>query len=166
MDRRSNIKVTNFEKAHEYKDGNFTSTSEFVGTFKYSSPECYGNHYYDGRSNDVWSVGVIQFFCLIGKKPWVVPDYIDSNFTLAMRGMDGLRGLISKKGRRFLYLESALDLMNKIFRQQKDRVNVCNALKHPYILVEDCELEDDCYVDLDISMQNNQYNPQVELFTK
>merc|ERR1712060_569174 len=48
-------------------------------------------------------------------------------------------------GRDFFVSEAAADLLSKIFRPEKDRIRVDEALRHPFLTQED-ELEPDLYI--------------------
>jgi serine/threonine protein kinase len=45
--------------------------STYCGTFGYASPECINCQQYKGSSADMWSLGVVLFFMISGKIPWM-----------------------------------------------------------------------------------------------
>jgi len=139
------VRVIDFGVGHEYKDGNFSSEQTPIGKRSYMSPECFHQHYYDGRDNDMWCTGVILWTCLIGCPPWSIPSAQDKRFSFLMRGKIGIQELAKRWGRDFFISEAAADLLSKIFRPEKDRIRVDEALRHPFITQED-GLEPDLYI--------------------
>jgi len=139
------VRVIDFGVGREYKDGNFSSEQMPIGKRIYMSPECFQQHYYDGRDNDMWCTGVILWTCLIGCPPWNFPSLQDKRFSFIMRGKIGVRELAKRWGRDFFVSEAATDLLSKIFRPEKDRIRVDEALRHPFITQQD-ELEPDLYI--------------------
>jgi serine/threonine protein kinase len=45
--------------------------STYCGTFRYAAPECINSQPYKGSSADMWSLGVVLFFMISGKLPWM-----------------------------------------------------------------------------------------------
>jgi len=142
-----NVKVIDFGLAHEYKDGNFRTECGVLGKIKYLSPECAANQYYDGRHNDMWALGVSLWMCLVGSPPWDSASFYDKRYCFIMRGVSGIKGLLTRWQRSFMCPDSAVDLLSKIFRPEKDRITVDEALKHPFITgYEFSLLSDQLYV--------------------
>jgi len=145
LSKSRDVRVIDFGVGLEYKDGNFSSEQMRIGKSHYMSPECFQQHYYDGRDNDMWCAGVILWTCLIGCPPWSIPDEQDKRFTFLMQGKIGVKQLTQKWRRDFFVSEAAADLLAKIFRPEKDRIRVDEALRHPFITQED-ELESDLFI--------------------
>jgi len=141
------VKVIDFGLAHEYEDGNFRTERGAVGKVKYLSPECRSGHYYDGRHNDMWALGVSLWMCLIGSPPWDSASQSDKRYCFIRRGVGGIKGLVTRWQRSFMCPDSAVDLLSRIFRPEKDRITVDEALKHPFITGSEFRLlSDQLYV--------------------
>jgi len=142
----SKVKVIDFGQACYYTDGNFRSQNKRAGKQAYMSPECFCEQYYDGRANDLWSLGVMIWVCLVGDFPWVVPNVCDTRYVYIMKGPDGMKKILFRWGRSFLVPDTVLDLLTKIFQPQKDRITVQDALKHPFVAGIQLESISDLYV--------------------
>jgi len=147
------VKLIDFGVAHEYKDGNFRTERSPIGKATYMSPECGCNHYYDGRQNDLWAFGVGLWMCLIGAPPWDHANIVDQRFCFIMQGVSGIKGLLQRWGRTFMCPDSAVDLLSKIFRPEKDRITVDEALKHPFFTGSKHGLVPDFYIPAEITNQ-------------
>ncbi|CAK7891274.1 hypothetical protein CAAN1_01S04368 [[Candida] anglica] len=64
--------------------GAATSTKELavglVGTEAYVSPEMYSSIRYDGMKADIWSIGILLYYFLMGKFPWKLANHSDKDF--------------------------------------------------------------------------------------
>jgi len=132
LSKDKNAMVIDLGVAHHYEDGNFSSERGKIGKTQYMSPECFNGQYYDARANDIWCVGLMLWMSLIGAPPWDFASTFDARFVFIMRGRSGVVGLITKWGRRYMCPDLAADLLAKIFRPQKDRIRIDEALKHPF----------------------------------
>jgi len=145
LSESKDVRVIDFGVGKRYRDGNFSPDQVAIGKRQYMSPECFHNHYYDGRDNDMWCAGVILWICLVGCPPWKIPSLDDGRFAFLMRGKIGVHELTRRWKRDFLVPEAAADLFSKIFRPEKDRISVAEALRHPFITQEE-KLEPDLYI--------------------
>jgi len=133
LDLELNIKVIDFGLAQDCKGGVMVDLPR-VGKVPYMSPECWeDNRKYDGRDNDMWSVGVILFFMLFAKLPWELPSNIDCHFKTVYGKKSGMEQLIRKEGLTRRTPCKVLDIFDRMFRPQKARITVSEALEHPYI---------------------------------
>lgn len=165
LSKDKDVKVIDMGVAHDYKDGNFTTERSMIGKQAYMSPECYLNHYYNGRDNDMWCAGVVLWMCLVGCPPWETPCVNDKRFVLLMRGIGGIKGLVSRWKRYYLMPDTAADLLSKIFRPQKDRITVDEALRHPFITGASKCTDPDLYIPIAQSKLDYQ-RPDAELAKK
>jgi len=153
LSKEMKVKMIDFGLAHEYKDGNFRTECTALGKLGYISPECFNNHYYDGRHNDLWGFGVSLWMCLIGAPPWDAPHRKDKRYCYIMRGIAGIKSLLTIWQRDFMCPDSAMDLLSKIFRPEKDRITVDEALKHPFITGRQFSLIPDPYIPAELGRQ-------------
>jgi len=133
LSKDANAKLIDLGVAHYYPDGNFSTEHGAIGKMQYCSPECLKNEYYDGRANDIWCVGVMLWMSLIGAPPWDSAAISDARYCFIMGGTSGVMGLVTRWGRRWMCPDSAADLLSKIFRPQKDRIRMEQALTHPFL---------------------------------
>lgn len=163
LDKENNAKVIDLGVAHCYEDGNFTTEKGKIGKTQYMSPECLKDQYYDGRANDIWCVGVMLWICLIGSPPWELASSSnpkDQRFVFVMRGLSGVVGLMTMWKKRDMCPDSAANLLARIFRPQKDRIRIDEALKHPFFTGRDCA------VDHYIAVPTKKYLPDLSLSEK
>ena len=66
------IKVSDFGLSSLYNDPSnlYKMMHTTCGTINYLAPEVIKNKGYDGHIADVWSLGVLLFFCLFGYLPF------------------------------------------------------------------------------------------------
>ena len=95
------------------------------------SCEKYSDQKFDGKLSDVWSLGILLFMMLIGSPPYTNPTLNTPAFNLMISGRtDDV--LIHWKRIR-LVTEDALDLLNKIFKYEKQRITLAEVLKHKFM---------------------------------
>lgn len=101
------------------------------GKWAYMCPEVAMRQDCDGFAIDLWSVGIILFEFLIGKKPFAMPDQSDSNFY--MISIEGnLEGLLRMKG---ISLDrEACDLLQKMLQSDPSkRLTLAEVAAHPWV---------------------------------
>ncbi|KAF8508732.1 AGC/PDK1 protein kinase, partial [Hysterangium stoloniferum] len=79
LDQNMRIKLADFGSAYISKDLDLSPrTSTFVGTAAYVSPELlYGEKKTTGQSSDIWAIGCIIYFLLVGQSPFLaLTDYL------------------------------------------------------------------------------------------
>eukprot|EP00117_Sycon_ciliatum_P013296 scpid52163/ scgid14014/ Testis-specific serine/threonine-protein kinase 2; Serine/threonine-protein kinase 22B len=72
LDRDFNIKVSDFGFATPYRDGQLLHT--FCGSVAYACPEILYGQPYDGRTSDLWSIGVVLYALVCGQLPYQEGD--------------------------------------------------------------------------------------------
>jgi len=114
------IKIADFGFANYIKVGSLHKT--FCGSIHYSAPEIILNESYNPIKADIWSIGVILYIILTGKFPWrndeanLMDDIIKYNIQKSNRLND-----------------SVMDLLDKIFKPPKERINIKGIKNHPWI---------------------------------
>src|SRR5262245_54286880 len=79
--------VAKLERANLGQEGTRTRTGSILGTPYYMSPEqAQGNKTVDYRS-DLWSLGVIAFECIVGKRPFFSDGLGDLVLTICVRDL-------------------------------------------------------------------------------
>jgi len=136
LDQHINIKVIDFGLAHDC-GGDLMVGLPRVGKLQYMSPECWeDNKKYDGRDNDMWSLGVILFKMLFVDFPWELPSDIDGLFSKVYGKKGGTKLLLERRGLQWRAPYRVLDMFDRIFRPQKTRITAKKAQGHPYITNE------------------------------
>lgn len=103
------------------------------GKWEYMAPEVAMRHEcFDGFAIDLWAVGIVLFEFLVGKKPFAMPDAVDTNFrTIAVEG--DLKGLLQIKG--ISVDDEALDLLQKMLRcDPSKRLTLAEVVGHPWVM--------------------------------
>uniref|UniRef100_A0A7S1HXF6 Protein kinase domain-containing protein n=1 Tax=Eutreptiella gymnastica TaxID=73025 RepID=A0A7S1HXF6_9EUGL len=72
VDSMGHLKLADFGLATRYKDGERLSMS--CGSPHYASPQVLQKLEYDGKKNDVWSLGVICYVLMLGTLPFDAPQ--------------------------------------------------------------------------------------------
>ncbi|PFX31108.1 NUAK family SNF1-like kinase 1 [Stylophora pistillata] len=70
LDQDNIVKVSDFGFATRYPKNKCDLLSTFCGSYAYAAPEILQAQKYDGRSADVWSMGVILFAMVCGRLPF------------------------------------------------------------------------------------------------
>ncbi|KAK8836901.1 hypothetical protein M9Y10_037427 [Tritrichomonas musculus] len=68
IDANGHLKISDFGLSRYVGNGGLVSTP--CGSPCYASPECLSGYPYDGKTNDIWSCGVILYASLTGSMPW------------------------------------------------------------------------------------------------
>ena len=72
------IKVIDFATAQ--KLNNDELSRGLVGSESYTAPETYSSIQYDGKSSDVWSLGIILCYLINKKQPWKLAMWSNSDY--------------------------------------------------------------------------------------
>merc|ERR1719461_2100686 len=124
------IKIIDFGLAKYYPDNKFINNKR-VGKTGYMAPEVFARKTYDPRAADIWSIGVMLFMMLIGAPPYQVPKRSNPAFSFIVQGRLG--DVLKHWKRLGCVSEDALDLMNRIFKYEKDRIKMDEILAHPFL---------------------------------
>ena len=80
----------------------------------------YAREKYDARAADIWSLGVILYMMCIGAPPYEYPSKQNAAFRFIISGK--LFDLLRHWKRLRLVTVEQLDLMQKIFKPEKERI--------------------------------------------
>jgi len=115
-------RICDFGLATEYTGKRFQAS---VGKSGYWSPECdHGN--YDGKSNDVWCLGVALFLMLFGGPPYA---QLDSQAFYMILQKNSLKKLIRMYELPHLLPDGALETLSRIFKYENNRCSINEVLK-------------------------------------
>eukprot|EP01084_Bolivina_argentea_P107035 191413_1 len=129
------LKLIDFGLAQKFTNG-FQFKGR-IGKPQYMCPEAYARGTYDARSADVWCLGVMLFMMLIGAPPYQAPRPQSAAFKFLVSGR--IRDVLSHWKRLRLVTEDALDLLDKIFKYQKQRISLDEVIRHPFLKSDDDE---------------------------
>jgi len=161
LDRYVNIKVIDFGLAHRSK-GDVMNGLPRVGKIRYMSPECWkDNQKYDGRDNDMWSLGVILFQMLFVDFPWELPSGIDKDFKRVHGKQGGTMRLLRKRSLLGRAPSNVLDMFDRIFRPQKTRITAKNGLLHPFITKKSANDIEPYYEDIGAALPDEQLESHI-----
>jgi serine/threonine protein kinase len=102
------------------------------GKWEYMAPEvARRQECFDGFAIDLWTVGILLFEFLVGKKPFALPDSSDPNFyMIAVEG--NLEGLLRMKG--ISLDQEACDLLQKMLQSDPSkRLTLAEVVGHPWV---------------------------------
>lgn len=68
LDHQGHLKIVDFGLSRYVRRDGLVETA--CGSPCYASPECVTGEPYNGKANDVWSVGVVLFAMVTGRLPW------------------------------------------------------------------------------------------------
>jgi len=130
LDENLNVKIIDFGLAKRYTTQGVRGND---GKHYYMSFEKFRAQRYDLKANDIWCFGVMLWMMLIGSPPYDQPIKSDAKFEHIVGGIKKMKILLDRWDRTKYMNESALDLLNKIFKPQK----VLNQVQR-LIVEEDC----------------------------
>ncbi|KAK6103948.1 Protein kinase domain family protein [Brugia pahangi] len=126
------IKLADFGFACQVNPGDMLTT--FCGSPAYAAPELFKNSKYYGRSVDIWAIGVLLYFMLVGNTPFRGETFHNLKQCI-LRGTYALPNYLSVSAQRVISQMLVIDPMK---RTTIDDIKNCNFLKEckftkPYI---------------------------------
>lgn len=102
------------------------------GKLEYMAPEVSTrSEAFDGFAIDLWAAGIVLFELLVGKKPFSMPDPVDSNYQRISEAED-LAGLL--KAKDIEVNDKAVHLLQKMLRSDPARrPTLSEIVNHPWV---------------------------------
>jgi serine/threonine protein kinase len=126
------VKLIDFGLAKHFKLNE--RFSEKVGKEGYMAPEVYAKKGYLPEKADIWCLGVMLYMMLVGASPYAFPGSLNSAFRLIISGR--LRVLLEHWKILPLVPVDALDVMEKIFKPEDERISMHELKQHQYVKLE------------------------------
>lgn len=134
----NSIRIIDFGLAKWYK-GELPEGTGRIGKTFYVSTECFRNERWDPKDNDMWALGVILWYMLLGTQPWEMPDQRDKHFKCIYVGAEGIsmmlewfaNGKPNSLNRIFGLKSSQIDFLSKIFCSRNERMKMYEVKQHP-----------------------------------
>jgi len=123
------IKIIDFGVAKSFKENE--RFDQRVGKFTYMAPEVYSKDKYLPGKADIWCLGVMLFSMLVGAPLYKLPDLSDLEFKFVITGH--LQDLLVQWRRLPLVPVDALDVMEKIFKPETERISMEELCRHKYV---------------------------------
>jgi len=130
IDGNDNIKIIDFGLAKYFGNGNFQMPAKRIGKPRCMSPEVFNVQIFDARLADSWSVGIMLFMMLLGIPPWSFPSENETIYRMVKAGR--IRDVIIYNGKAHMVSNDALDLLNRFFRPERERIYLHEVLEHPF----------------------------------
>jgi serine/threonine protein kinase len=122
FDEFSHIKLSDFGLSCYFRPDALLGTP--CGSPCYASPEVLSGCPYDGRTNDVWSCGVILYAMVTGQLPWTKTNQVQL-FAQIRRGEYTIPLYVSR---------ICADLINRMMTVDcRKRITIAEALRHPFL---------------------------------
>jgi serine/threonine protein kinase len=122
LDSLGKLKISDFGLSHVCPPGTLLQTP--CGSPCYASPELLAGQGYDGRSNDLWSCGVVLYTMVSGQLPWNERNQTRL-FTQIQKGDYKVPEFISPE---------CTDLIRKLMVVNwRERITIGEALQHPFL---------------------------------
>ncbi len=111
----------------------FAGSAEGPGKLRYKAPEIFNGEPFDGRSVDVYSLGVVLFCCLTGVPPYEIPSLLDARFKHIIEGrLHQLLDVWGMTGPDYMH-SSAVDLMQRMLSPADRRITLAQVMQHPWV---------------------------------
>jgi len=146
LDKPLNVKLTGLGSATDC-EGEMMLDIPAGGKLRYISPEYFReNQKLDGKANDMWGYGVILFESLFSAIPWNLPDPdVHKHVRIVYGKTGGTKRLLEKHYLLWRSPKRVLDMFDKIFCSQDNRMTVKDALRHLYITNKEDEDFEPCF---------------------
>jgi len=105
-------------------------SKKYCGKANYKSPEVTSQRPFDAKKNDAWTVGISLFMMLIGGNMCSRACIDDKSFVQVMNG--DLDKLLIKWKRLHLVDSQLIDLFNRIFKYEHQRMTLQQMKQHPW----------------------------------
>ena len=107
----------------KYSEG-VKDRNDFCGTICYAAPECFNKTFYDPFKSDIWSLGVILYYMVVGNHPWG-----SSNESIVMRNVRKANYKIPSS-----VSKDCADLISKMLKLNPDeRISLKDISNHPWV---------------------------------
>ncbi|XP_052598739.1 sperm motility kinase 2B-like [Peromyscus californicus insignis] len=100
VDRKGNVKIIDFGLGAQVRPGE--KLSFYCGALKFAAPEFLLRRLYDGPKVDIWTLGVVLYFMVVGKVPFdavTLPELghqiVNANYTVPLGMSPELQDLLS-----------------------------------------------------------------------
>ena len=121
VDQNNHLKISDFGLSRFVGKNGMVETP--CGSPCYASPECISGKPYNGKTNDVWSVGVILYAMVTGQLPWTKRNQTQL-FEQIKQGEYTIPHYVSK---------DCGDLLKKLMTvDSKKRITLEKAMEHPW----------------------------------
>lgn len=122
IDANGHLKISDFGLSRYVGNGGLVSTP--CGSPCYASPECLSGYPYDGKTNDIWSCGVILYASLTGSMPWTKRNQ-KQLFDQIRRGDYKVPEVFSPECQSLIKRFLTVDIAS--------RITIDQALQHPFL---------------------------------
>jgi len=95
------------------------------------APEVYASKEYSPEKADIWCLAVMLFMMLVGAPPYECPNPTNPAYRFIISGR--LRDVLSHWKRLPLVSADALDVMEKIFKPENERISMEELRSHKYV---------------------------------
>ncbi|OHT11541.1 CAMK family protein kinase [Tritrichomonas foetus] len=131
MHDEGRIVITDFGLCNTVIDNNLMKT--FCGSPIYASPEVFMKHPYDGKLNDIWSLGLILFIMAAGRLPWPTDNIVLMKRQICFAEYDVPCDVSP-------FLRSLICSILKV--NPKDRLTINEIIDHPWFTEENDDSSD------------------------
>jgi len=109
----------------------FDNCTKYVGKISYQAPEVYHKRPFNAAKADVWSLGIVLFMMIIGACPYLKPTKSDKMFINICNGYT--KQWMNDVGKSEYISESLIDLFDRIFCDEMNRLYIQDIMKHDYL---------------------------------
>ena len=126
------IKLCDFGLAGAFDiKSKYCKSNKYVGKAAYKSPEIVQKKCFDAKANDIWTMGICLFMILFGGVPFIKASNNEQSFKHIMNG--NLFNVLKIWNKQYYVTEEMLDLMNKFFQFENQRITLKQIMKHSWL---------------------------------